>query len=407
MKKWSVFTLIALRGISLFAFETTQVLPVGVNSPQVSYSWVENLDQRFNSSQNLIFLKDQYTFAFDINSLERLESDVTELRAALNAVSNQNLGDKLHLGYLSIDSSPSISYWVLSHAWGLTPQWTVGFGAPVVNYKNKITISQNGSNLDFYKQNVVGLSAELDSAIRRLDTNLALEASQVLAEKGYKPVESINSSFLGDSQIVSIYKVKELQRFSILHKGAVNLPTGPKDNPNDLTDLGLFGQFYFQNALIAVYNYGAWSPAISASHKYFVQDTVQARVPRSASDFLPDAASLQSVKRKIGDVFELTLQSGYQLSKKWELLALISESTQEKSNYSGGAGGEYRYDLLGADTASRKLSWSIGASFSSVFDYLKSKKNIPLIGSLNYSDVFNGTNSPRQTKTEMGLTLFY
>lgn len=392
-----------LTATSGYALTSTTTLPKSVNGPSFRYGMVDGIDQRYTQDGTLMTLGDYKSVVFDATALTKFNQRAKDLINALNAFGNQRLGDKFNMGVLKIDTKPEVKYFAPVYARGVTERWTLGFGLPIVNYSNKISMSQQHSNIDFYRQQFSGLSAELDQA---LNTNLQQAANDVLTGRGYKAIENRKESFVGDAQLVSLFRFFDNDTYSWAYQTDFNLPTGPQFNSDDLTALNVFGRTNFNNKLIFSARANPWLTITPyAGYLLNVPDQVTKRVPTAEDDTLPDASTKTDVQRTIGNTASIGGNLFADLSDQFSFGTGYEYSMKERDQYSGP--GNKRYDLLSADTQARIHKVRGQISYSTVKSYLKKSSAIPLIVSLEVTDTIAGMNAERQLIQEMSLMLFF
>lgn len=396
----SVFCLFSLKSFAI----NTSLLPEGIYSPALRYGHINGLDQRYNDNGTLISLTDFNAIELDAKTLSKFNSEAKNLVTSLNRFGAFRMGDSLNLGTLEIQAKPQIDYTAPIFAKGITKNWTVGIGLPVIHYQNQVTLSQSFSNIDYYRQQFSGLSTELDQA---LQTNLGESTQQILQNKGYSRLEDRNEHFLGDAQIVSLYQLQELNDLSIFLQSTAILPTGPKYNPNDLLALNnSFHKASIENAVAFSYQ---MTPSLKitpyVSFKYTLPETIDARVPADEDDILPDQNSIESVSRKDGLGFETGLQNILDFTDSLQMSLDYRIGTKEADQFSGDRNS--RYDLLSKNTLTKWQKAAVGFAYSSVKSYMKTSKSIPFIASVTFFDTLAGLNIERRFGQELSLTLFF
>lgn len=409
LSKYALFIFICMSRLAPstgFALDSADVLPSGINSPAFRVGVVSGIGQKYDSAGRLVSLNDVHSIEFDSKELARFEPRVQELVDALNQFGRQGLGDALTLGSLRIETSPDVRYVAPVHAYGVTPRWTVAVGVPVVTYNNKISMRQTGSNLNAIRSQVGNISSDLNAAFEELNVSLVSTAQKELSSKGYKPLADRSETFIGDVQLASLYQFHHSPAWTGLLKTFVTLPTGPGDDPDDLADLGIFGQSAIeQTALITVRPFRRLSIAAKGAYRYVIPDEVVKRVPTSEDDTLPGIESKRSVKRQTGG----TVSAG--VSGSLELLSRLSAgvgyeiSRKASDQYSGAGPGDV--SVLSKDTDSIAQRVRAGISYSSTEAYMRKEAMLPAIVSYEISDTIRGVNVERQTIHELWVTLFF
>lgn len=391
-----------LTAVSCWA-ASSDTLPVGVNSASVRIGTVSGIDQRFASDGSLLSLGDYKAVQFTAQNLARFNARAQQLIQALNRFGSQELGNNINLGVLKPDSKIDVTYYAPVYARGLTDKWTLGLGIPVVNYKNKISFSQVNSNLDYYRNQLSGLTPDLDSV---LNVNLANETQATLRERGYREIEDHNETFIGDVQVGSLYRLIGDNWNGVLYSATLGLPTGPKFNADDLAALNVFGRTSFENKLL-------WSNMLNrslelvpyVSYLYNFQDQITARVPLDEDDVLPDQKAKENVHRQVGNSATIGGDLIYSLDEQFSMGGGYSLTGKGRDQYSGGQG--RRYDLLGQNTNSRSHKVNAQINYSTIKSYSKKTSFMPAIISYNYQDTIAGSNVERRTTNELTLMMFF
>lgn len=386
---------------------STAVLPKGIHNPSFRSAQITGLDEKFDETGELQDASNFRMYELNSKNLSAIEPRVKDLVNALNAFGRYDLGSNIHMGGLKVIAHPEVQYNALIWAYGVSSQWTLGFGLPVINYKNKISISQSENNLDFYEAYAKNSgNSSLMNAIAELKakSDIRQQFKQELENKGYKPLEDQNVSYLGDLQIASLYQFYADDLQSSLFRLNINLPTGPKYDADNLAALNQFGRSSLEPVL--AYDrqvYGTWHLLPFVSYKYFLPDQVTMRVPTSEDDFLPQQK--QNLGRQIGSILTTGIGSEVSLGMGFSTEASLEKVSKNADKFSSGSA---RSDeLLARGTQSEAQVWSLGVGYSSVESYLKRKQGIPMRISYRYSDTFAGKNTERSKTQEVNLNLYF
>lgn len=397
---------VALSGSLAHAIDSTEVLPEAINSPSVRMGVVSGIGLKFLSNGDLMTLGDINSVEFDISTLRQFEPRVNELVAVLNQFGSQRLGDQLSLGVLKVDTTPEVRYLAPVYARGITRQWTVGFGLPIVNYRNRLSLSQHGSNLAAVRGQVGNASSDLNEAFDQLNVNLATVAQETLVKKGYKPLVDRDETLLGDLQIVSLVQMNKEENFSTQLKTLLSVPTGNGDDPDDLVDLGAFGYTAIENQLLGNFvPRKNWQLAAKVGYRYTLPDRVSRRIPTREDDSLPGPETKMTVDRRSGDAIfgggsvTYAVNRGLDIGVGWEFTRKGADS------YSGSA--PVRYDLISNQMDSSSDRVRLGISYSTIESFFAGQAMLPSIIAYEFSDTFNGRNTERMAVHELWLQLFF
>ncbi|WP_374075601.1 hypothetical protein [Bdellovibrio bacteriovorus] len=405
MKRSAVLvTILGLLGsFCAHALTSTNVLPEGINSPSFRFGMIDGIDQKYTENGTLMNLGDYKSVVFDAPHLAKFNQDAKKLIDALNRFGGHNLGDNFNLGVLRVETTPKVKYFAPVFARGVTAKWTVGVGLPVVSYENQISLSQQFSNIEYYRAQFSGLSPELDEA---LNTNLGHATNQTLQQKGYKALNNRSETFLGDVQVASVYKFFEDKSQALIYQAQVSVPTGPQYDPDDLAALNIFGRTNVNNTV-------AYSKRVTSrisvvpylSYLLNIPDQITARVPTNEDDTLPDANTKEDVTRQVGNTTSIGGNLFYEVSDTWTVGGGYEYSLKNEDSYSGSKNS--RYDLLALNTDMKAQRVKAEVSYSSVKSYFKKTALIPMIVSIEVSDVIAGLNVERQLVQELNLMMFF
>jgi len=395
--------LISLISVSRAWAGVSEILPEGINSPMFKFGYIQGINQKYDSSGQLWRLGDLRSVQFDAQTLAKINPQAQVLINTLNRFGNMRLGDSLNLGVLEFDIDPKVNYFAPIYARGITKNWTLAFALPVVTYKNNIRISQSFSNIEFYKREFGGQSAELDQA---LDTDLRYETLRSIESAGYRPLTDKDETFLHDAQVVSMYKFFEKDRVTLLHSAYVGLPTGPAYDPDDLAALNISGQSSLDNGVTFAYrmNYG-FKYLSTLSYLFFLPDQITKRVPKSEDDVLPDSSTKENLDRTLGSKVTFKNEIEWKFSDQYKIVGGYAYGQKTADSYSGSEG--RRYDLLTQNTAGYEHVVSVSVAYDTVTSYFKKKSLIPMIISYDVADTILGKNIERKTVQEINLILFF
>ncbi|WP_413560897.1 hypothetical protein [Bdellovibrio sp. HCB209] len=385
-----------------WALLSTDILPAGISSPSFRYGNLDGLSERYTDDGSLIKLGDYKSVNFDAQTLQKFNADARKLINALNKFGGTGLGDKFNLGVLKVETEPHVNYFAPVFAHGVTSKWTLGVGVPFVKYTNQISMSSQFSNIDYYRRQFSGLSAELDEA---LNTDLGKATNDTLAQKGYKQLSNRNESFVGDVQVVSVYKFFDDKKTALIYQAQINLPTGPKYDADDLAALNNFGRTNINNTVAYSYKFSRFTAVPFLSYVYNVPDQITERVPSNSDDTLPDASNKENIDRKIGDSQILGGNLFYDWSDRFSFGTGYEFVNKQADDFSGSRG--LRYDMLSKNTASNYHKVKAQIVYSTVSSYFKKQSLLPMIASLEISDYAQGTNVERQLAQELNLMLFF
>ena len=356
----------------------------------------------------------RYNVDFDSTFLKQIDPRAEELIDALNKLYD-GAGDRLHLGSLKFYGGPEISYFAPVLAYGLTDKWTVGIGLPIVSMYGSVTTEIEGINTaksilneitpftggreDFKYKKLIENLRELSDLKERFN--------ETLKERGYKAFDSSKFRGIGDLQVFSFYNYFNKPPWNFTLMTTVNLPTGPKDDPDDLIDFPNFAQtgielktshqFQVSNQLVL---------GSALSYYYIMPDRLVKRVPKDEDDLLPEEDRKEFLYRNLGDEISVETFGTFNAMDFLSFDVSLSLFLKGSDYYLGDRLG-YDYSLLSNNTKGHWVEGGVGIRFSSIPWFQRGKFPLPLILSYNYSDILYGHNTHREVRHEASLLLFF
>lgn len=391
--------------------DSTEPLPQSVNSPAFRYGSISGVDSKYNASGTVETLSDINTINFNSDQLKKISTDIETLVLVLNQLSGTHrLGDQLNLGTLRIETEPTVNYFVPIYARGITDDLSMGVALPVVFYKNKLALAQSNSNADEVCEKLGPTpSDDLKEACQKLrNTRMTDEVRKELANKGYRPIEDRKETLMGDLQLVSFWRFfnRDNARHTMVLRNTLTLPTGKANDPDDLADLGAFGQTALEAVLL--HNYLIFPTlrlAAKAGYKLTLPDHVDARVPKNESDVLPAQDSKENVGRNLGDTITMGAAATWNFWGDFGIAGGYEYARKGADRYTGSRG--RRYDLLEKETSSEAHRLRGGLSYDTIGLYQRTKKVPPMKLDFEVTNTVAGRNTDRSLTNELSLTLFF
>lgn len=391
------------------AMDSTELLPKGINSPSLRYGIVSGIDSKYSGDGSVQTLNDINTIDFDSEQIKVINPEITTLVDILNQFSQQELGTQINLGSLRIETEPSLQYIVPVYARGITDEISVGVAAPVIFYKNKLSLAQSRSNVKAICDQFSGATKsipEIGEACNTLDVNLSTAVPEELEKKGYKPIKDREETIFGDVQLAGIWKFASAAPHSAYARLNVNLPTGPKNDPDDLADLGIFGQLYFEPQMLYNWMPVSWARfAAKASYRVVVPNRLTVRVPAGPNDVIPGPEAKENVSQNIGDTFSSGVAANIYFSDTIALAGGYELALKNSDSYKGGA--NKNYGVLAKNSQSSAHKAKLAFTYDTIALYQKTKRIPPLRLEYEIANTFAGKNTERQIANEFSLTMFF
>ncbi|MBL7546232.1 MAG: hypothetical protein JNL11_20595 [Bdellovibrionaceae bacterium] len=409
LAQWSLenFFLVCITFCTVFFHQdliaAPDVLPKGINSPMFNYGFFQNLEQRFEGDGSLWKMGDLRSVQYDANYLSKVSPEARNLITALNAF-GQSHGEIINYGILKFDINPSISYFAPIYARGITDNWTIGVGAPIVTYEVDVQMYTSHSNLESYKTLYMGrVNKDLDEA---LNLDIKAETLKTISQKGYKPLGHLKQQFLSDMQVVSIYRFHQSPPLDLFYLTTLGLPTGPAWDPDDLVALNTTGYSSIENMLAGNFKgpFGfGFTPYVG--YQYVLPDKITARVPVDEEDTLPGAEQKDVVSRNTAGKWIVKSEVDWRATSALSFSSSYTQNQKSKDTFSGS--GDKRYDLLGRRTNIREEIYSFKVTLSTVTSYFKKQSLFPYMVYYEFSDLFKGENVYRRTLHEVNFKMFF
>lgn len=397
-----------------FAVDKAQVLPKQVNYLSVRFGIVDHLSETYGASGGINFRGEALSKNFDIKNMREFASDeikvkLDRLEKTLKGMGNSDLATQLNMGTLKFDVDPRIRYTAPVYAHGVTERFTLGIAFPFINYKTNIQMSQVGSNIPQVKQELKAIaenSKELRDGLNELDKSMVERFSKEVADRGYKPIRNRDDSFLGDVQVVGLYHLVRQPRENLVVRTGVILPTGPEDDPDDLTDLENQHQLAIGAGVVNDYSLSnRWTLGSGMYMIARLPDRSTQRVAENENESLPGPERKENLERDLGDSISVNGNIRYQVNDYFEATAGLEAGTRGPDSYSGTRGWDYQVLAKNSYQAWNKSIFAL--EYSTVTGFVKGRDPIPFTISYDFSDIFAGTNIERQQVHEFSLKMYF
>ena len=403
------FLLTYLMGLSISFADSAEVLPKGVSRGSVLGKFYFTVDERYDPDG------DTEDVAADFN--DTLDSSVFPDLALVEAGFGLPAGSA-NIGETDISFEYNFNIFEFYYQYGITDKLTFGVMIPYWDVRNDVDASLGTSNA------TVGKSAFLNTLapIGFLDTvplttddaqNLIGDGLDINGDGtidipgyGYKPIERWSGSGISDIEIGLRYQYLKTEDWRLAFTGGFRLPTGEKDDPDDLVDYP-FGTaawallFQFSNDYVGVENL-----VLNATFRYdlYLPDTESKRVPDDVNDVLTN--NKEVVDRDLGDIIELEGSAVYHFAEGFNVSLLYQYGFAFKTKVSGDKG--YAYDSLEDETDYTEHVGILSLAYSTLPLFQAKKFPVPLTASISYRNRFAGSNNVLKSQyIGFGLSIFF
>jgi len=397
-------------------FGPAALLPKGRYQAVVRFGDVSHIQQKYSSSGELQG-PERMNKRFSNEFLRKIP-DAKRLIHLMNSQNPRKAeGDALDMGELMVQGKAKVDYIAPQLARGMTSKWTLGMAIPVVNYKSDVTTANGGVNnaaelLNEYAddRNLGLISEGIKPALVKAVKQGPSQATSVIMNSSdyhYREISPRNEQFMGDVIVGSVYQIYTSPKWDLYLTNELTLPTGPKQDPDDLLSLPIFGKTALKNTLYNNFPVNYWLTfGLGLSYTWNIPDQMTKRVPRYDGDFLPPDSTKENLDRDPGDSVGFQLASIFKLTDYFDLGAGYEMEFRGKDRYSGGKGTS-RYDLLENNTGQEAQYVKLKLTYSTVTSYFNGTSKIPYQVTYAFADMVGGVNIERQFTNELLLKFYF
>ena len=310
---------------------------------------------------------------------------------------------------MDFKAQPVINYFAPTMSYGLSQNFSIGFGIPIIHYQNTMQVVSAGGNAQALGAYVAGSNPDVTNALNTLVSaanNMTATLNGVLAAKGYQPLREVDLTYPGDLQISGVYKYYSSSLWRLALRPYLQVPTGHKNNPDDLMDITTGGQpavglFSIHELILDRH----WTLVSSAGYQANIQDTVDVRVPNGPDDFLPGPNQEGTVTRKTGNTIYLEGGAAYTPWRSLEIRGLYDFSQKDPDWFDGNQG--WDYSILSTDTGVQTQTVHAMAELSTIDWFLNKEFAAPLMLGYIYGNTIYAINAPNQVTHQIYLRMFF
>lgn len=374
---------------------TAEVLPKGVFSLKGKYSYYLPIDTRFDPDGH------DENIAADFNGV--LNSSVFPDLALIEEFFALPAGSA-SIGNSVADFEYNFQDIIFDFQYGLTDNISLGIKVPYYINKNKVNAALNTTNA------TVGINPSVPGGVaplfvpgtrpltsedvqnllgNGLDTNG--DGNIDIAGFGYKRFETWSGSGFADIEIGARYQYLNTENWRLAFTGGVRLPTGEVDDPDNLVDIG-FGSgawallFRLNNDYTGIENFVF---DVTFQYDLVLPDKETLRVPIDPDQ--PITSNKEEVDRDQGDIFEFQVSAAYSFLEAFGVSLEYDYSFALKDRISGDM--RFAYESLEEESDWTEHLITAGLSYSTIPLFQKKKFSIPLVASIEYENVFAGSNN--------------
>lgn len=364
-------------------------------------------DQAYDSSGSSQALGDQYSQTIGMGFLSALRPETQELVKALNAV-QPGMGDDLPLAVVDTKIDTSVYTNVFVAEYGLTERLSIGVILPLVHAR--VDIKANSEPSDEFQALMSNFpdGHPMRAALSSLQQQMSLEAlSQTLqSELGYNSgISSWSGTGLGDIELGAKYNYYRSHPLMATVKTGLRLPTGRRDDPNELFDCA-FGDGQFDLGAFHYLDYQATSRigfTWEAGYTAQLPHSATYRIPViEGTEITPLSAKL---RRNPGDYWESGLEAN------WNFVRPMTVSSKyrfvQKFSDSFGSADGIDTSVLEDATSEEKHEALLTLAYSSIPDVRAGRSKLPFEASIFYLMPLAGKNIEQVHTTGFQLKSYF
>ncbi len=388
--------IVVLFSIILFLLQITttyadnaEVIPKGISRASVNGKFYSSVDERYDPDGNT------EDVATDFN--KTLDSSVFPALSLVEAGFGLPAGCA-NIGTSDISFEYDFNLYAFDYHYGLNDRITIGIHIPYWDVKNDVDANVDNTDATVGANPFLGIPGDPFGGAPLVPIALGgvpLTTNQVqdflVQQYGYKRIETWSGDGLSDMEVGLRYQYLKTDDWRLAFTGGVRIPTGEKDDPDNLMDYPLGSGawallFNFNQDYIGIENL-----VLNATFRYelYLPDKETLRVPDDVDEVI--TANEEKVDRDIGDVIELEASASYAFFEGWNFSLLYKYGFAFENDVSGDKG--FAYESLQDETDYTEHVGIVGLSYSTIGLYRAKKFPVPLNVSISYRNRFAGSNN--------------
>ncbi len=378
----------------LGAGDDAVVLPKGFTRLMFNGEWAIPFTNRFNNSGDSVPLGSPYSLP--------LNSQVFPALTPLNPF----VGGSATFGTSQVDITRHVQQYLFQPAYGLTDRLTIGINIPYISVRNEVSAGLNTSNANIGFNNAFpgGIAPLVVPGTRRAtvqDINNLLRT-----QFGLQPVQTWNRDGIGDIEVGGRYQYFRSEYFRAAFTGGARIPTGLRDDPNNLMDsawgTGSYALLFQFNQDIMFQKEGLSKRlGFPAPGELLINTTFKYdwNLPNKQWGRVCDPFAIcnnvdENIKRKLGDVIAVDISA--KTGVLFDGLIFIPRfyySYKFKDAYSGD-NPNFTYGDMAIGTQSSQYMYFLSLVYTTIPKVAEGKFWFPASLSITFRDRFAGTNVP-------------
>ncbi|MGZ3723006.1 MAG: hypothetical protein ACXVA9_08760 [Bdellovibrionales bacterium] len=407
------------------ANDSTQSLPQGIFGIRVNNVFVTGTDYEFGAGGSKGTVGDTHATSIKDQALHTASQSLADsglgsliFKQLVNLLNSNPLGQaglnltnsalqSMDLGQMKTNVVPSTSVTAPTIMYGVTKFWTMMVNVPFIRMKTDVSweyvpgSSTATLNTASALANSAGITAIPNSS------QFVPMAQSALAAKGYKPLQSQEKSFVGDTRLNNLFSLGKVGNLSFGAMNTLSLPTGPSHDATDLLDAGSFHHTFVEQEFTVIYAFSRkFQTYGSAGIRYNFSEKTNFRVPVDDMDLDPDASQTENLTRQIGLGKWVEAGFKYRVLPRFGFSAGLLKRTKDADKFSGDRG--YHYEILEKTypyNAESATSYKLGLTYDPLSNYQMG--SIPVMVDLSYEEVIAGTSTSAIKQMMLSFSTFF
>jgi hypothetical protein len=348
--------------------------------------------------------------------IKSIGPDVASAYEELHKI-DANLAENINLGQIDMEPEIRVQANAFGLAWGLSDRLMIAVGLPIMQadvriqggYFNSGAVKNAASGLRSISNPLVQQKAKaMAQVLEQLPTIRGEHLQGVLTgEFGYKPIGHWSGNGIGDTQLFLQAKTFDGDRYDNGAKLGVELPTGRRDDPDNLVDIP-FGTGYLGAFLESAHDLQLLADRLmlSAWARYNYTFPTERNFRLSPSRSFPLTSQKETIRYNPGNSYVLGAEISTKISRSFGLSTAVYSKTKSVDSIRG-ARSEYDYSILEYKSDSRSNTAEATLSFTTIDYFLRKKFPVPFKVGITASRVFSGKNTERIDQGSLNFDMYF
>ena len=388
-----------------FGINTTQVLPKGVRSLNVS-GVNTTVDTWHNDVGLVTGVAEPFNQKLSYARLLQAESDNNLKLNVESQLRNKGVDLSSTAGEAFADVNTRVFATIAALAYGFTEKLTVAIAVPILYTNMQVGTGFVGS--PELQQLVADFSKQSRKQTRLIQEKLSDVIATEIRGKGYKPMTNQEQTQVGDLRVVAKYLGYKNLYYSW---GLINTFTFPTAQVRDIAKVidptPGDGQFdYGVASIVEVPLNSQWRVISDTGYTIQFADTRATRIPHSVNERLSRDVD-PGASRDLGDLMYTSLAGLYSPMDYLSFGGSYTLAYKERDQWRGSLASADRYKVLGVETEQYMQALYLQAVASSVQAYRNKDFPVPMMATLGYGYILDGRNVRNDPVWSLNMMMFF